>query len=226
MKTLKQLGLGKNSLEHHIEIETTEVCKFLSNFVNSGNSKIRLDDFFDLPCLNVIWSLVNTSRFDYEDQHLKKMIQLIDKFTMNNFVGPLVGIPYLKYIPPFSFIYSNIKSNMDTFKQYIENLVTGQKQTFDEDSLRGYVDHYLSEVNRTSEPHYTDKQLIVTLIDFFTGGSGTMSKTLGFAFFFCLQNSDVMLRVQDEIDRVTGVCRLELHFSVMSNFVLMFVFVI
>lgn len=203
VKTLKQLGLGKNSLEHHIEIETTEVCKFLSNFVNSGNSKIRLDDFFDLPCLNVIWSLVNTSRFDYEDQHLKKMIQLIDKFTMNNFVGPLVGIPYLKYIPPFSFIYSNIKSNMDTFKQYIENLVTGQKQTFDEDSLRGYVDHYLSEVNRTSEPHYTDKQLIVTLIDFFTGGSGTMSKTLGFAFFFCLQNSDVMLRVQDEIDRVT-----------------------
>ena len=161
-------NITKNSLEHHIEIETTEVCKFLSNFVNSGNSKIRLDDFFDLPCLNVIWSLVNTSRFDYEDQHLKKMIQLIDKFTMNNFVGPLVGIPYLKYIPPFSFIYSNIKSNMDTFKQYIENLVTGQKQTFDEDSLRGYVDHYLSEVNRTSEPHYTDKQLIVTLIDFFT----------------------------------------------------------
>ena len=89
MKTLKQLGLGRNSLEHHIEAETGEVCRFLADQVNSGQNDIRIDEFFDLPCLNVIWSLVNTSRFDYEDKHLKKMIELIDKFTMNNFVGPL-----------------------------------------------------------------------------------------------------------------------------------------
>ena len=89
MKTLKQLGLGRNSLEHHIEAETAEVCRFLADRVNSGPTDIRIDEFFDLPCLNVIWSLVNTSRFDYEDKHLKKMIELIDKFTMNNFVGPL-----------------------------------------------------------------------------------------------------------------------------------------
>ena len=66
-----------------------EVCKHLAELVTSGNSKIRLDEFFDLPCLNVIWSLVNTSRFEYGDQHLKRMIELIDKFTMNSFVGPL-----------------------------------------------------------------------------------------------------------------------------------------
>ena len=70
--------------------------------------------------------------------------------------------------------------------------------------FRGYVDHFLSEVDRTSEAHYTDQQLVVTLIDFFTGGSGTMSKTLGFAFFFCLKNPDILHRVQDEVDRVTG----------------------
>ena len=34
---------------------------------------------------------------------------------------------------------------------------------------RGYVDHFLAEVARTQEGHYTDQQLIVTLIDFFTG---------------------------------------------------------
>ena len=70
--------------------------------------------------------------------------------------------------------------------------------------FRGYVDHFLSEVGRTPEAHYTDQQLVVTLIDFFTGGSGTMSKTLGFAFFFCLKNPDILHRVQDEVDRVTG----------------------
>ena len=102
MKTLKQLGLGRNSLEDHIEAETVEVCKFLADRVNSGPIDIRIDEFFDLPCLNVIWSLVNTSRFDYEDKHLKRMIELIDKFTMNNFVGPLGKHSNL------SFVYSEL----------------------------------------------------------------------------------------------------------------------
>ena len=91
---MKQLGLGKNSLERKIEEETYELCKYLSELVNSGQNLIRVDDFFDLPSLNVIWSLVNTSRFNYEDQHLKQMIELIDKFTMNSFVGPLGKITF------------------------------------------------------------------------------------------------------------------------------------
>ena len=66
------------------------------------------------------------------------------------------------------------------------------------------MDHFLCEVGRTQETHYTDQQLVVTLIDFFTGGSGTMSKTLGFAFFFCLKNPDILHRVQEEVERVTG----------------------
>ena len=31
-----------------------------------------------------------------------------------------------------------------------------------------------------------------------------MSKTLGFAFFFCLKKPDILLRVREEIDQVTG----------------------
>lgn len=82
--------------------------------------------------------------------------------------------------------------------------MTAIRQTYTKYLIRGYVDHFLSEVGQTSEAHYTDQQLVVTLIDFFTGGSGTMSKTLGFAFFFCLQNPEIMIRVQEEVDRVTG----------------------
>ncbi len=31
-----------------------------------------------------------------------------------------------------------------------------------------------------------------------------MSKTLGFAFFFCLKNPDILHQVQEEMERVTG----------------------
>ena len=91
----------------------------------------------DLPCLNVIWSLVNSTRVDYNDKHLKKMIELIDTFTMNSIVAPIVGIPYLKYILPFSFIYNNIKLQMDKFKLHMSDLVHEQKSLFDEGNLLG-----------------------------------------------------------------------------------------
>ena len=70
----------------------------LSELLTTDSVTLRIDDFFDLPCLNVIWSLVNTRRFSYDDKHMKKMIELIDKFTMNNYVGPLGWI---------SFYYNN-----------------------------------------------------------------------------------------------------------------------
>ena len=204
IKTLKLLGMGKHSLEKHIAEETDQCCKYMEEVLKENDGVVRLDDFFDLPCLNVIWSLVNSTRFDYNDQHLKKMIELIDTFTMNSTVGPLVGIPYLKYVPPFSFIYNNIKFHMGKFKGHMSDLVHEQKKTFDEDNLRGYVDHFLEENKKGNETHYTDEQLIVTLIDFFTGGSGTMSKTLGFSLLFCLHHPEVKIRVQEEIDQVLG----------------------
>ena len=44
--------------------------------------------------------------------------------------------------------------------------------------VRGYIDVFLAEASKEGEgmEHYTVEQLIVTLIDFFTGGSGTMSE--------------------------------------------------
>ena len=50
---------------------------------------------------------------------------------------------------------------------------------------RGYVDHFLAEVARTQEGHYTDQQLIVTLIDFFTGE--TLSSFLQLCYLLLLQ---------------------------------------
>ena len=79
--------------------------------------------------------------------------------------------------------------------------------------FRGYVDYFLSEsqivangnnnVSSDNTSNYTDKQLIVTLIDFFTGGSGTMSKTLAFAIYYCLRNPGVARKIQAELDRET-----------------------
>lgn len=70
-----------------------------------------MHDFFNLPCLNVIWRLVCGGRFDYDDAKLHELIEQIESFTMEKSIGPMAGIPMLKYIPPFKNIYNNIKGN-------------------------------------------------------------------------------------------------------------------
>ena len=106
--------------------EAREVVKHLEDLLGGEDEVlVKMDDFFDLPCLNVMWSLVASGRFSldiftshkiihsidrrnhpnhhhhhhhpghhrfsYNDPALQKMIRLIDSFTMDPVVGPLVG---------------------------------------------------------------------------------------------------------------------------------------
>ncbi len=47
------------------------------NHKNGG--VLELQDFFDLPCLNVIWRLVCGRRFDYNDERLPKLIKALEE---------------------------------------------------------------------------------------------------------------------------------------------------
>jgi len=202
VKTLRQLGVGKSSLEDKMLEETKNMILYMNNLINTKGSLVEMDAFFDLPCLNIIWGLVNSTRFDYEDEKLKEQIQMIDKFTMESAIGPLVAMRPLRYIPPFSFIYNNVKKNMDIFKGHMRNLVNKETPLFEESDMKGYIDYFLNERNKDFNKHYEDEQLIVTLIDFFTGGSGTMSKTLAFGILYSTLHPHVAKQVYDEINNV------------------------
>ena len=79
---------------------------------------------------------------------------------------------------------------MTQFRGRMEELVKEAKESYTEgevglsrlktllSQVRGYIDVFLAEAAKEGEgiEHYTVEQLIVTLIDFFTGGSGTMSE--------------------------------------------------
>ena len=80
---------------------------------------------------------------------------------------------------------------MNQFRKRMEELVKEAKNSYTEgevgalprlktivSQVRGYIDVFLAEAVKEGEgmEHYTVEQLIVTLIDFFTGGSGTMSE--------------------------------------------------
>ena len=61
-----------------------------------------------------------------------------------------------------------------------------------------YVDKFLQEKKSRENEYFSDKQLIVTLLDFFTGGSGTVSKTLAFCLLYLLHHPDSQERIRQE----------------------------
>ena len=71
---------------------------------------------------------------------------------------------------------------------------------------RGYVDHFLAEVARTQEGHYTDQQLIVTLIDFFTGETSFIQYLLSLTYrrkWNHVKNSCLCFFLLPEVSRYT-----------------------
>lgn len=55
---------------------------------------------------------------------------------------------------------------------------------------------------------FVEKQLISLCMDLFMAGSHTSSKSLSFAFLYFVRQPDVVMKAQQEMDRVIGRERL------------------
>jgi len=51
---------------------------------------------------------------------------------------------------------------------------------------------------------YSNRPVMIAFLvqDFFTGGSGTMSKTLSYAVLFMAKHVDIQRKIQEEVDEV------------------------
>ena len=88
VRALGRLGQAVPGLEARIAGEVEAACAELERLatLQPGNT-VRLDNFFDLPCLNVIWGLVGGSRFQYSDMQLRQESVLASKPRINLFIS-------------------------------------------------------------------------------------------------------------------------------------------
>ena len=65
-------------LQVRVVAEAREVVKHLEGLLGGEDEVlVKMDDFFDLPCLNVMWSLVASGRFSLDIFASPKMIHSI-----------------------------------------------------------------------------------------------------------------------------------------------------
>lgn len=227
MKSLREMGSGKTLMERHIldeiayslEFMRDQVKRMSSNeswkeWINGsedtlmlhkvassctlklgyGQSRVQMDTFFDFPCLNVIWRVASGSRFDYEDTKLHDLLDQINSFTMNPMLGPLVGVDHLKYLPIMRGYYKEIESQMNAFKTFLLEYVENESA-----NASGYIQLFEEGSGNGSSEYFTKKQLVISMQDFFTGGSGTVSKTLAFCIYYLAHHPEYQDMARTEI---------------------------
>lgn len=117
---------------------------------------------------------------------------------MEQTLGIIGGVSYARHMPYLRGVYRSVKAHMEKFRKFLwDNVVDSSR--YDENE---FCYSALFHKNSGSGQFFTNKQLIVSLLDFFTGGSGTVAKTMSFSLLFMLHYPNAQERVRNEVQAV------------------------
>ncbi len=211
LHALRDLGFGKNNTEELALEETSELCSYLES---TQGQPVNIRNKFNVAILNSLWRISTSERLSHDDNRLVHLVLLLDRFLQEGgkpLVSLMVNTPWLQWVAlklnlfAFASIFSDLR-------QFVEEAINPLRETYQEDSLRNYVDHFLKvsqEQEQTGEQKtFIGKEghanLVNNLIDLFIAGSETTSTTLSWGMLYMILNPDIQHKVQDELDEVVG----------------------
>ncbi|XP_063771213.1 cytochrome P450 2K6-like [Pseudophryne corroboree] len=204
IKTLRDYGMGKSTIEDKI----VEECGHLIQYVSSFKGQ-RIDDpmILNAGVGNIIVSILFGQRMDYNDPTFRKLISLTDQ--NNKYLGsPMVSIynifPFLGFLPGTHKIVS---SNTDKLVEYATQTFTERLKDLDENGQRGYIDAFLVKQKEDAEnpkSYFHDDNLTRVVRNLLSAGTETTTNTLNWALLLMAKHKDIQEKVQDEIYRVVG----------------------
>jgi len=101
-RIMRQFGFGKGtSMETFIEQEALEFFKHLDQIRQESNDVVYICQIFNIPALNLLWTMMAGIRFGYDDEKFIKLLDSADKMAQAIRPGltPLTGFAFLRHIP-------------------------------------------------------------------------------------------------------------------------------
>ncbi|NP_001243106.1 cytochrome P450 2X7 [Danio rerio] len=201
LMTLRNFGLGKQSMEERILGEISHIVDFLDK--NTGKT-VDPQIMFHNIASNVINLVLFGCRFDYNNEFLRGYIQRIAE-NLRILNGPWNMIydtfPLLRILPlPFKKAFDNVK----IIKSMNRKLIDEHKSTRVPGQPRDFIDCYLDELDKVKNcvSTFSEDQLIMNIMDMSFAGTDTTSNTLLAAFLYLMNHPEVQVKCQQEIDDV------------------------
>jgi len=206
LRNLRDLGFGKRSLEVIILDEAEELIKRLEP------NDIQTSGFFNLPAINILWSVLGGDRLSTNDGDFMTLLQKISRlFRTGNPSGDVLDVfPFLRFIMPGLAGYRERKSGTEYGHQFLRESVREHMRTFDENAPRDYIDMYLKEMKKNdgiNNASFTEDGLVMILLDLFSAGAESVANTLDYAMLYMVLNPHIQRKVHEELDAVVGRSR-------------------
>ncbi|KAM7413923.1 hypothetical protein PAMA_018967 [Pampus argenteus] len=200
LMTLRNFGLGKQSMEERILGETQYIVKTLEKHVGKTFSPQVM---FHNASSNIICQVLFGKRYDYDDEFIKVLVRCFtENAKLSN--GPWAMLydtfPMIRNLPlPFKKAFKNV----ETCQKIAKRVLAEHKKTRVFGQPRDFVDCYLDEMDKRDDgSSFSEAQLSMYALDIHFAGTDTTSNTLLTGFLYLMTHPHIQERCQQEIDRV------------------------
>ncbi|XP_019640068.1 PREDICTED: cytochrome P450 2U1-like [Branchiostoma belcheri] len=207
MKTLRDFGVGKRSLEGKICDEAAALSREL---VAKDGQPFNIKHMLQNAASNIICSIVFGKRFEYGDSEFLRLGHLISELA-NATPGKdiLINIhPVFRHLPFGSPEHEKIARNFPRLQEFCGEQIEQHRVTFDPNNIRDFIDAFLLEQRCTRGEHaqssFTKEQLQELVLDLFLAGTETTATTMHWVLLYMLLYPDIQEKVHREIDAVLG----------------------
>ena len=208
MKTLKEFGAGKSSLQHLI---SEEVLKLVEEFKNETGKPIKLKNRTNGAVSNTLWQILNGEKSDLNDPQMMRVFNSTSTFIEdNNLAGPIFLFPWLRRFPIIKSIFEKARSSPQEMRKVTSKSIQSHIESYDGEIERDFIDCYLKKMNETKDEKSSfykgngEGNIQRTVMDLFGAGSETTSSVITFAINYLIRYPEIQQRVQEEIDNVIG----------------------
>jgi hypothetical protein len=152
LKTLRDFGFGKKSMESMVLEEATEL---IETFKKGVGKPTQTRNKFNAAVLNALWTLITGNRYSHDDPMLQDLIsRLTSQITSSKAAGAILFFPSLYYLRkkmPFLF-GPHVAARTETHKmtlEFIRKQIQDHRDTFQPNAVpRDFIDVYLAEMEK------------------------------------------------------------------------------
>ncbi|XP_077147699.1 cytochrome P450 2K4-like [Ranitomeya variabilis] len=206
LSTLRDFGMGKQSIENKISEECDFLVKKLRSYKGEPFDNIMI---INAAVANIIVSILLSNRFDYEDPTLLKLLKIVNENIQ------LLGTQKAMLFNAFpsvmrwcSSLQEIVTRNVGELHAFIQEAFTNQRKELDVNDQRNLIDSFLVK-QREEKPnpglYFTNENLTVLVSDLFSAGMETTSTTLRWGLLLMMKYPEIQKKVQSEIERVIGL---------------------
>ncbi|XP_063952387.1 cytochrome P450 2U1-like [Lytechinus pictus] len=196
LTALRNFGMGKRSIEPHINIEARYLCEEMKKLRGHPTD---LRTMLNNTSANVICKIVFGRRFEYDDEEFQRILGAFYE-SVNNISGSdLVNVfSFLLHMP----WYDRFRRNRSVFTTFIKSHMKLHTSSFEKDNIRDIIDAYLADDGISRD--FTVQEFGRVVLDYFVAGTETTSTVLSWAILYLALYPEIQRKVQCELDAVVG----------------------